>query len=192
MLIYNNCFKIDLVKSYNNIYLVLGNGIIVDTVTNTAYTVFDPKILKVFNRVSYIYYNVSTKLFETNAIEHNIDTIEELYPDLCPIIKVTIDASDVVSYQYYVLNGVTNVSNVSIIPSINITTKMEVLMIYSNTITTSEIVLGITGIYIHDYGDLDLSDIHAITSVDNTIALADSTLGGSYATVTYLYQRVII
>jgi hypothetical protein len=191
MLIYTNCFRIDLLKSYNNNYIVLGNGIIVDTSTNIAYTVSNPKILKVYGRTSYIYYNVSTKLFETSVTEYDINTIEELYPNLCPIIKVNVDSSNIVDYQYYVLGiGTSVVAPTPMIPTNNVSAKTEVVQVRLNTITIDTVILGIINIYVHNYGDLELTDV-GITDYYN-VTLPDYTLDGLTVNLTYLYQNVTL
>lgn len=193
MLIYKNCFRLDVTKSRNNNFIILSNGTIRDTHSSIGYSVFDIKIPKQYNATVYIYYNVVTKLFESKTSEIPLDIIETAFPKLCPIIKVTCNAENITNYSYYNFSNYTfelTPQGSAVVLQNATTSHNEQTTIHNDKIVTSKLLLGIISIYIQDYGEIDLSSVLNIDSDTNTIHLIDNTFGGSVVDVNYITQRL--
>lgn len=193
MLVVRSGLRLNLSTTLNNPNIVLYDGMIQDKHTNTAYNVVDNIIPKVFNSTMYIYYDISIKDFISVDIEYPSSTLEVLHPNLCPILIATIDSNNITEFSYYQYSDVSgdtiqgqnhlSLSNSTI-------TISEISTIFSDTIFVTKQLLGVINIYIHEYGDVDLTSVIDIDSINNVITLMDDTFGGHNITITYISQRV--
>jgi hypothetical protein len=195
MLIYKNCFKLNVDKTLNNPNIILNDGLIVDTHTNIGYSVIDISIPKTYNTTTYIYYDVSIREFISVLTEYDSRTIDIMHPTLCPILIVTADNENITAYSYYTFEDLSvdttpGSNGISITNStISITEQTQ---IYSNKIYTTKPLLGILNIYVEDYGDLNLISVVDINNNTNIITLVDSSFAGRTVFITYLSQRVYL
>lgn len=185
-----NGLILDEYKSTNNENIILSNGTILDTHTLKAYSVIDVKIPKKFNQDSYIYFNIKSNEFEQYNIEIPIENIDISNPSLCPVIKVTTDNSNIISFSYYILADLTfdNVQPGSAIKiKNNVTINDENLFIQGDTIQLNHNIIGLISIYVKDYGEIDtfLSVIDIDVNL-NRIKLMDSSLNTRQCSIKYL------
>jgi hypothetical protein len=189
MLIIKDGLRIDQQLTQDNTSIILSNGTIMDTHTNLGSSVIDCKIPKIFNATSYIYYNVTARIFEVSTTEYPLDTIDILHPTLCPIVRVTIGAMNIVSFSYYnfaLLDFSTpEQKNLTLANTTGVV--HETSTVHGAFINTLNTILGIVCINVQDKGSIDLSCLLSFSGTE--IELPSSDLDGDIATVSYLIQR---
>jgi hypothetical protein len=93
------------------------------------------------------------------------------------------------AYQLAVESGFVGTEQewlLSLSGGISLKTKIERLLINGSQIVTQYPIYGLTSVYIHDVGFIDVSDYSNIVYINTIIELGSNSLHGNYSTVTYL------